>query len=47
MPTLDLNLDIRSASAILDASAEALRDDLGEDHDLDVDVEDLARKKQA
>ncbi|MEM1437671.1 MAG: hypothetical protein AAF545_10040 [Pseudomonadota bacterium] len=45
MPTLDLDLDIRSASAILDASAEALRGELGED--LDVDIEDRARKKQA
>ncbi|MEM9321983.1 MAG: hypothetical protein AAGA41_04055 [Pseudomonadota bacterium] len=45
MPTLDLDLDIRSASAILDASAEALRGELGDD--LDVDIEDRARKKQA
>ncbi|MEO0616789.1 MAG: hypothetical protein AAFY69_11720, partial [Pseudomonadota bacterium] len=45
VPTLDLDLDIRSASAILDASAEALRGEL--DEDLDVDVEDRARKKQA
>ncbi|MEM7449924.1 MAG: hypothetical protein AAF350_00685 [Pseudomonadota bacterium] len=45
MPTPDLDLDIQSASAILDASAQALRGSL--DEDLDVDMEDRARKKQA